>query len=684
MLILKNINKKYKKAKKNAIINFSYQFNDIGLYILTGPSGSGKTTLLSIIAGIDNEYDGDVIFDDIKINKKNLLSYRNNISTIVFQDLNLIDSLNVEDNLKIAYEIAGIEYSKEKLIDELKKVNFPDEGENIDDLLKKNINELSGGQKQRIAIVRSLIRNSKVILLDEPTASLDEENAYELSNILHTISKTSLVIVCTHLPSYFITDDEIVLHIKNGIILENDDVINDDKILDSSFGKENGISILSSLKLSSSFLSHSKFKLVICCILCLISLVFFDVFSTGSRINKNDVLLNAQLNDGVNICIIDNTTFDYNSNYYSKKFSSEQKEVLKNFNAHEILNYKIETGFNSNATLDNYFQDSDFAFQVMELWDDLSNQFIQDERISSNPNAHFPKEINEVAISSSAADYIVSHRSYQKILNRDINNIIGFKIGYFTICNIYKTSDCSILDKMSNNDKNENYLKDDYKETYKFSNEKSYSKLLYASIGFTERCMEVFPEDSTDNFDPRTEEYYVFDCKGDKRKALQLLDELNVKNGSYVSNVILHNFYNSRYKLDFMKDETGSMIILLFILFFIVLTLLSLLILFTTNIKKEIYTYGILNALGCSKKSIWFTQFIQSSILGMILLFVTVILSQIAFIVINVINKLSCINFDFIVFLEMIGIIAIISLIISFVCYIKASKTNPKSLLNDK
>lgn len=100
MLKINNINKKYKNAENKALSNISYQFSDKGLYVLTGPSGAGKTTLLGILAGVDEEYEGKVIYNDIILNKKNIISYRNNISTIVFQDLNLISSLNVENNLR--------------------------------------------------------------------------------------------------------------------------------------------------------------------------------------------------------------------------------------------------------------------------------------------------------------------------------------------------------------------------------------------------------------------------------------------------------------------------------------------------------------------------------------------------------------------------------------------------------
>lgn len=75
---------------------------------------------------IDQEYEGEIKYNDITINKTNSTNYRCQISTIVFQDINLIDSLNVEDNLKIAFELSDERYSREKCTEILKKVNLPD------------------------------------------------------------------------------------------------------------------------------------------------------------------------------------------------------------------------------------------------------------------------------------------------------------------------------------------------------------------------------------------------------------------------------------------------------------------------------------------------------------------------------------------------------------------------------
>ncbi len=722
MIIAKNIYKKYDKAENYAVTNFSYQFPDHGFYLLTGPSGSGKTTLLGVLAGVDEKYDGHIYYDNVELTGKNRLDYRNNISTIVFQDLNLISYLNVEDNLRIAYEIAGKKYAKEQLIDDLRKVNLPDSNESIDHFLGKKIRELSGGQKQRIAIVRALIRKSKVLFMDEPTAALDEKNSKEIALLLESISKEVLVIVATHSPHYFTFEHTISLHIENGIVSESQAIGETPQSSDeASFCKPNPISFYSSGKLSFSIFSRSKFKYIVSLLLCFISLTSFSYFSNLRTINSSETSLRTQIKYGNNICIFrasnGYTDSETGEDIYEDIFTPKQQEILKSYDAHELFDYKFKIYLDYHKITDEnylsikYIRQSNYSCLVLPLWDESSDQFIQDERIKNNSNAHFPKKVDEVAISSFMADYLINYTSSDDYgdLN-DVNDLIGKKLMFFTICNIYSTKDEIEIDKFRTTARDEDDAA--YKDLEKMTNDASYSLFLYACPTFADEYQNLppiyiyserdsdedlkipapYPNDNKDKeiLNPCTKKYYVFDCKGDYRKANQLRKDLlsSVKNESIKRDyydVGCLSLYDYRYTLGYLvEDSQGSRLIFYFILLMIVISAFALLNLFMTNVKKETYTYGILNALGCSRKGLCKTQAV-SSLFIITLLFLSVsIVTEIGCIILNKVSRLICLTFNPLIFFETLGIIVLISLLTSFFSCIKAIKTNPKILLNDK
>ena len=148
--------------------------------IIEGSSGSGKTTLLNVMSNIDNISSGDIYYNGFKL-KKNKKYFG-----IVFQNLNLFPNLNVYENIKIG----NLKSSKKEIINIMEEL----------DLLKyteKNIFELSRGEMQKIAIARCLVKTKEVIILDEPTKSLDSKNAIKIMEFLKTINqkyKTTIIL----------------------------------------------------------------------------------------------------------------------------------------------------------------------------------------------------------------------------------------------------------------------------------------------------------------------------------------------------------------------------------------------------------------------------------------------------------------------------------------------------------
>lgn len=205
---LKNITKIYKTFDQKdfyALDSINLKFADTGFYSIIGESGSGKSTLLNIIGKIEKETSGSILYSDEKID-----FFHKDYVSFVFQDNNLIEDFSLIQNLKIV--------SKKDPNNLLKKVQLFE---------KRNVpvNKLSGGEKQRLALVRAILKDCKVIILDEPTLNLDKKNSNIIIDILKEISSSKLVIISTH-------DDEVIkysdylIKIKSGKIIEKIDLKN--------------------------------------------------------------------------------------------------------------------------------------------------------------------------------------------------------------------------------------------------------------------------------------------------------------------------------------------------------------------------------------------------------------------------------------------------------------------------
>ena len=194
MIELKNVTKIY--GHTTVIQNAEYSFPNKGLVCLLGESGCGKTTLMNLIAGLDSEYTGKILVDNVELNtlsENELCNYRKDYTGFVFQDYHLLNGYSVIEN--IVYPCVLKSENPQKDIQQAKELI---QKIGLSDKADEKVQNLSGGQKQRVAIARALIKNPKVILADEPTGALDRKTSTEIMEILKDISKTKLVIVITH------------------------------------------------------------------------------------------------------------------------------------------------------------------------------------------------------------------------------------------------------------------------------------------------------------------------------------------------------------------------------------------------------------------------------------------------------------------------------------------------------
>ncbi|VTS78660.1 ABC transporter [Enterococcus hirae] len=138
-----------------------------GLNFIYGPSGSGKTTLLNIISGMDQNFEGDVYFNNQsmkRFTKKELSDYYYNSIGFIWQDYQLIEYLSVECNIDLVLSLSNLNKAERKM-----KVAKVLEELGISGLAKMKVAKLSGGQKQRVAIARALVKDPEIIIADEPT-----------------------------------------------------------------------------------------------------------------------------------------------------------------------------------------------------------------------------------------------------------------------------------------------------------------------------------------------------------------------------------------------------------------------------------------------------------------------------------------------------------------------------------
>lgn len=143
---------------------------------LTGPSGSGKSTLLKIIAALQNQTRGTILFKGQDISQLKPEKYRQQVS-YCFQTPSLFGD-TVRDNLALPYQIRGLKMDLEKVHHWLERVNLSA------DILDKKAQELSGGEKQRVSLLRNLQFLPEVLLLDEITSALDEDNKQNVNQII--------------------------------------------------------------------------------------------------------------------------------------------------------------------------------------------------------------------------------------------------------------------------------------------------------------------------------------------------------------------------------------------------------------------------------------------------------------------------------------------------------------------
>ena len=218
LISVKNIDVIYgkKNSKVVALDKVSLDVEEGEFLTIMGKSGCGKSTLLNVLATLRLPTGGQILFDGADLFKKNdkeLAKFRNENIGFVVQHFALINEKTVYENIALPLRYA--------------KVNKSEIKERVESLLEKlelsaKINkypfELSGGQCQRVAIARALVTKPKLILADEPTGALDEENGKNIMDLLKLVNQQGTTVVMVTHDSDFSKYGDRCIHMKDGKI----------------------------------------------------------------------------------------------------------------------------------------------------------------------------------------------------------------------------------------------------------------------------------------------------------------------------------------------------------------------------------------------------------------------------------------------------------------------------------
>ena len=223
LIKLKDINKYYKvgKEKFHVLKSLNIDIEEGDFVMIMGKSGSGKTTLLNVLAFLDKFDDGSYFFNYENVsnlNENQRSTFRNKHIGFIFQQFNLIETLNVYQNIELPliYDGKLNKSERENIIKEkLEQVGLLDK-------IKSMPLQLSGGQQQRVAIARSLVNNPKLIFADEPTGALDSETSTDIMNLLKDLNNQGKTIIMVTHDADLIKYATKVIRLKDGVLYEED------------------------------------------------------------------------------------------------------------------------------------------------------------------------------------------------------------------------------------------------------------------------------------------------------------------------------------------------------------------------------------------------------------------------------------------------------------------------------
>ena len=204
------------EEEKPVLQNVNFTFDAGKSYAIVGSSGSGKSTLLNLLMASHSEYSGSICYDDAELRQISSESLYEMVSVV--QQNVFIFNASIRDNITMFSDFPREEVDRAIELSGLSKL-IAERGE--DYLCGENGSGLSGGEKQRISIARSLLKKSQVLLVDEATAALDAQTAFQVSNAILDLNDLTRIVVTHSLDENLLKRYDCVLTLKNGSITES-------------------------------------------------------------------------------------------------------------------------------------------------------------------------------------------------------------------------------------------------------------------------------------------------------------------------------------------------------------------------------------------------------------------------------------------------------------------------------
>lgn len=385
MIEFKKVNKSYNSITGiTEILNDAdYKFESTGFVVLCGRSGSGKTTVFNMIAGVDEDYQGEILYDGENIkslkNKDKCNFYTNNVFYLKSRD-NFIKNLTVKEALEVYLSKDKIDKAYE-LIKQFE----------LEYLINKKLKKLSSGELQKVSIIIAVTQRAKITLLDEAICNIDEPSVRLFLELIKELSKNSLVLYISHYEDDYDDYFTDILTIEDGNFKVNKSS-NSTSILNTNSSRLK-YSFKKSLLLEKSkpLGLYTLFRIII------ILLASFIIYVTKvNSITVSDIYINSL--DEMSVNIVNTTRTDKNV-IDKKKIYSDPSKFSGKFNVYlNSYSYKI-TGFGRASD----FIFSDFKYNLS------SNEIIVSDYFAYTLDKNIGDEIK--VRQSSSTDYKVSYET---------------------------------------------------------------------------------------------------------------------------------------------------------------------------------------------------------------------------------------------------------------------------------
>ena len=420
MLKLKNVSKFYysKGVIASGFTNVNLELKIGEFVVITGESGSGKTTLLNVISGLDSYEEGEMYINGEETShytEKDFEDYRRKYIANIFQSFNLINSYTVYQNVELVMLLNGYKKKdvKKKILDIIDQVG-------LTSFKNTKVSKLSGGQKQRVAIARAMVKETPIIVADEPTGNLDSKSAKEVIEILRRVAKDRLVVIVTHNIEQVEEYATRIIKMNDGRIVDNRELKHIDNEIKPQESEYNSLSIFNKYRLGirNSFNIASKFILLF--------IVFFfmsaAILAEYASFQMSETVLQ---DDGYSIAFKD---LSKNRILINKKdktsFSDTDYEKIK---AISNIDYIIE---------DDLFLDTGFYLQKDEM--SFYGNMADISLFKGNVDiGRMPENENEIIIDVRKDDFYISTM---------VDSILNNTFSLFISDNNYDYSDKSIRD----------------------------------------------------------------------------------------------------------------------------------------------------------------------------------------------------------------------------------------------